>query len=350
MLCRSADDIPAAPGLVYEPKWDGFRCIVFRQGESIHLESRNSLPLQRYFPELLDPLRVALPEQAVVDGEIVIAGPRGLDFDALQLRLHPAESRVRMLAAEIPATFIAFDLLALGEEDLRGRPLAERATLLRAALTPNHQVALTPQTTDPQEAASWFARFEGAGCDGVVAKPLDSTYRSGDRGWIKVKHLRTVDAVVGGYRKDLKIEAVASLLLGLYDGDGVLHHVGHTSSFSTAERRDLLALLRPLEGGTSFGAGRTPGGPSRWTRGRETDWVAVRPELVCEVAFDHLQGNRFRHASRFLRWRPDKAAAECGYDQLLPPHPFDLASILGRSASPIASTLRGARSGAVRGR
>jgi ATP-dependent DNA ligase len=233
-----------------------------------------------------------------------------------------------MLAAEIPATFIAFDLLALGEEDLCGRPLAERATLLRAALTPNHQVALTPQTTDPQEAASWFVRYEGAGCDGVVAKPLDSTYRSGDRGWIKVKHLRTVDVVVGGYRKDLKIEAVASLLLGLYDVDGVLHHVGHTSSFSTAERRDLLALLRPLEGGTSFGAGRTPGGPSRWTRGRDVDWVAVRPELVCEVAFDHLQGNRFRHASRFLRWRPDKAAAGCGYDQLLPPHPFDLAHVL----------------------
>jgi ATP-dependent DNA ligase len=332
MLCRSADEIPAAPGLVYEPKWDGFRCIVFRQGESLHLESRNSLPLQRYFPELLDPLRAALPEEAVVDGEIVIAGPRGLDFDALQLRLHPAESRVRMLAAEIPATFIAFDLLALGEEDLRERPLAERTTLLRAALTPVHQVALTPQTTDPQEAASWFVRYEGAGCDGVVAKPLDSTYRSGDRGWIKVKHLRTVDVVVGGYRKDLKIEAVASLLLGLYDADGVLHHVGHTSSFSAAERRDLLALLRPLEGGISFGAGRTPGGPSRWTRGRETDWVAVRPELVCEVAFDHLQGNRFRHASRFLRWRPDKAAAACGYDQLLPPHPFDLAPILGGSA------------------
>jgi len=328
MLCRSADDIPTAPGLVYEPKWDGFRCIVFRRGDAIHLESRNSLPLQRYFPELLDPLRSALPEAAVVDGEIVIAGPRGLDFDALQLRLHPAESRVRMLAAESPATFIAFDLLASGDEDLRGRPLAERTDLLHARLTPNPQVALTPQTTDPEEAASWFDRYEGAGCDGVVAKPLDSTYRSGDRGWIKVKHLRTVDTVVGGYRKDLKAEAVASLLLGLYDGDGVLHHVGHTSSFSAAERRDLLTLLRPLEGGTSFGQGRTPGGPSRWTRGRETDWVAVRPEPVCEVAFDHLQGNRFRHASRFLRWRPDRSAAECGYDQLLPPHQFDLRSIV----------------------
>ena len=332
MLCRSADDIPAAPGLVYEPKWDGFRCIVFRDGDTLHLESRNSLPLQRYFPELIDPLRSALPVQAVVDGEIVIAGPRGLDFDALQLRLHPAESRVRMLAAESPATFIAFDLLGVGEEDLRSQPLQQRARRLAAVLIANPQVALTPQTTDPEEAANWFDRYEGAGCDGVVAKPLDSTYRSGDRGWVKVKHLRTVDCVVGGYRKDLKVEAVASLLLGLYDRDGVLHHVGHTSSFSAAERRELLARLRPLEGGTSFGEGRTPGGPSRWTRARDADWVALRPELVCEVAFDHLQGNRFRHASRFLRWRPDKAARECGYDQLLPPHPFDLKAILQTGA------------------
>jgi ATP-dependent DNA ligase len=332
MLCKSEAEIPATAGLVYEPKWDGFRCIVFRDGDSLHLESRNSLPLQRYFPELLDPLRSALPEQAVVDGEIVIAGPHGLDFDSLQLRLHPAESRVRMLAAESPATFIAFDLLAVGEEDLRGLPLAERTVRLRTALTPNPQVALTPQTTDPEEAASWFDRYEGAGCDGVVAKPLTSTYRSGDRGWIKVKHLRSVDCVVGGYRKDLKVEAVASLLLGLYASDGVLHHVGHTSSFSAAERRELLARLRPMEGGISFGEGRTPGGPSRWTRARDADWVAVRPELVCEVAFDHLQGNRFRHASRFLRWRPDKAAGECGYDQLLPPHPFDLGAILQTGA------------------
>ncbi|MGO8686569.1 MAG: ATP-dependent DNA ligase [Candidatus Dormibacteria bacterium] len=332
MLCRSETEIPPGPGLVYEPKWDGFRCIVFRDGDTLHLESRNSLPLQRYFPELLDPLRAALPARAVVDGEIVIAGPRGLDFDALQLRLHPAATRVRMLAAESPATFIAFDLLAEGEEDLRDQPLHARARRLRAALTPSPQVALTPQTTDAGEAAAWFDRYEGAGCDGVVAKPLDSTYRSGDRGWTKVKHLRTVDCVVGGYRRDLKMDAVASLLLGLHDETGVLHHVGHTSSFSAAERRELLVRLRPLEGGTSFGEGRTPGGPSRWTRGRDADWVAVRPELVCEVAFDHLQGNRFRHASRFLRWRPDKAAAECGYDQLLPPHPFDLSRILRGAA------------------
>jgi ATP-dependent DNA ligase len=328
MLCRAETAIPEAAGLVFEPKWDGFRCIVFRDEETLRLDSRNSLPLQRYFPELLEPLRRALPGSAVVDGEIVIAGPRGLDFDALQQRLHPASSRVRLLAAATPATFIAFDLLGIGETDLRREPLVERTGRLHAVLVPNRQVALTPQTTDRAVAASWFELYEGAGCDGVVAKPADSPYRSGERGWIKVKHLRTADCVVGGYRRDLKIEAVASLLLGLHSADGVLHHVGHTASFSERERRELLERLRPLEGGTSFGAGRTPGGPSRWTRGRDADWVAVRPELVCEVAFDHLQGDRFRHAARFLRWRPDKSPQQCGYDQLLPPNPFDLTTIV----------------------
>ncbi len=332
MLCRPETEIPASAGLLYEPKWDGFRCIVFRDGSSVHLESRNSLPLERYFPELLDPLRAALPETAVVDGEVVIAGPAGLDFDALQMRLHPAESRVRMLAAQTPATFIAFDLLAAGEEDLRGLPLAERTRRLREALAVNGRVALTPQTRDPGEAASWFELYEGAGCDGVVAKPLTSPYRAGERGWIKVKHLRSADCVVGGYRRDLKIEAVASLLLGLYDHEGVLHHVGHTSSFSMRERRELLEKLRPLEGGTSFGIGRTPGGPSRWTRGRDADWTPIRPDLVCEVSFDHLQGMRFRHAARFLRWRAERAPLSCTYDQLLPPHPFDLTSIVAIGA------------------
>jgi ATP-dependent DNA ligase len=332
MLCRPQAEIPTAPGLLYEPKWDGFRCIVFREAEGLHLESRNSLPLERYFPELLDPLRAALPEAAVVDGEIVIAGARGLDFAALQMRLHPAESRVRMLAAQTPATFIAFDLLAVGEEDLRAQPVGERTRRLRETLALNPRVALTPQTTDAEEAASWFERYEGAGCDGVVAKPVASPYRSGERGWIKVKHLRTADCVVGGYRRDLKIEAVASLLLGLYDGEGVLHHVGHTSSFSTRERRELLERLRSLEGGTSFGSGRTPGAQSRWTKARDADWTALRPELVCEVSFDHLEGQRFRHAARFLRWRPDKSPTHCTYAQLLPPHPFDLGSIVAIGA------------------
>jgi ATP-dependent DNA ligase len=328
MLCRPEAEIPTAPGLLYEPKWDGFRCIVFRDADAVHLESRNSLPLERYFPELLDPLRRALPESAVVDGEVVIARPAGLDFDALQMRLHPADSRVRMLAAKTPATFIAFDLLAVADEDLRAQPLAERTRRLHESLVVNARVALTPQTADAEEAASWFERYEGAGCDGVVAKPLSSLYRGGERGWIKVKHRRTADCVVGGYRRDLKIEAVASLLLGLFDAEGVLHHVGHTASFSTRERRELLERLSPLQGGTSFGLGRTPGAPSRWTKARDADWVPVRPELVCEVSFDHLQGQRFRHAARFLRWRSDKPPAACTYEQLLPPHPFDLASIV----------------------
>ena len=328
MLCRSATAFPAGPGLVYEPKWDGFRCIVFRDGPSPHLGSRNGLPLQRYFPELLEPLQDALPEGAVVDGEIVVAAPRGLDFDALQMRLHPASSRVRRLAAETPATFIAFDLLAAAGDDLRDLPLARRRARLCRELKPNGRVALTPQTEDAAEAAAWFERYEGAGCDGIVAKPAGSPYRGGDRGWIKVKHLRTADCVVGGYRRDRAAEAVASLLLGLYDEAGTLHHVGHTASFSAADRRMLLERLRPLEGGVSFGGGRTPGSPSRWTRDRGTEWVALRPEMVCEVSFDHLQGQRFRHAATFVRWRPDKPPEACGYDQLLPPHPFDLGDIV----------------------
>ena len=327
MLCQSSDTIPSGE-FFYEPKWDGFRCLVFRDGDDVQLISRNGLPLQRYFPELLEPLKQALPTSAIVDGEIVIAGERGLDFDALQMRLHPAESRVRMLAAQIPATVIAFDALAFGKDDLRSRPLSERSEELAKTLKVNKSVALTPQTKSEKVAAEWFERYEGAGCDGIIAKPVDSTYQNGVRGWIKIKHLRTVDCVVGGYRKDLKIEAVASLLLGLYDEAGVLHHVGHTSSFSAKERRELLEKLKPLTGGESFGKGRTPGAPSRWTKARDAEWISVRPELVCEVAFDHLQGQRFRHASRFLRWRTDKDPTDCTYDQLLPPHPFDLKKIV----------------------
>jgi ATP-dependent DNA ligase len=334
MLCRLSEKIPDG-AFAYEPKWDGFRCLVFRDGDEVLLVSRKGQPLARYFPELLEPLRAALPARAVVDSEIVIAGTAGLEFDTLQMRLHPAASRVNRLAAETPATIILFDALWLGDDDLRERPIEERQSRLLRDVSPNATVALTPQTLDAAEAASWFDKYEGAGCDGVIAKPLGSPYRSGERGWFKIKHLRTVDVVVGGYRKDLKDEAIASLLLGLYDSDGTLHHVGHTSSFSAAQRRELLQTLRPLEGGQSFGwpdgempAGRTPGGPSRWTRNRDASWTSVRPELVCEVAFDHLQGDRFRHASRFLRWRSDKSPQDCTYDQLLPPHPFDLREIV----------------------
>ena len=328
MLARSAEQIPRGAGWRYEPKWDGFRAVVFRDGAEVHVGSRNGQPLQRFFPEILDPLRAALPDPAVVDGEIIIATPHGLDFDALQLRLHPAASRVARLAGETPATVILFDLLAEGDDDLRSRPLTTRRQLLLSAITPNPRVALTPQTADFDEAGDWFTRYEGAGLDGIVAKPEDGSYRSGERGWTKVKHLRTVDCVVGGYRMEVKGGGVGSLLLGLYDSDGVLHHVGHTSSFSATERRELVTFLAPLEGGDSFGHGRTPGAPSRWSRDKDVNWTSLTPTLVCEVSFDHLQGRRFRHAARFLRWREDRDPRDCTYEQLTPADAFSLGDIV----------------------
>jgi ATP-dependent DNA ligase len=328
MLARAADEIPGDPSWRYEPKWDGFRAIVFRDGDDVVVGSRKGQPLQRYFPEILEPLKKALPMQAVVDGEIIIATSHGLDFDALQMRLHPAASRVARLAAETPATVILFDLLAEGADDLRTRPLVTRRELLLGAVVGNDRVALTPQTADVDEARQWFTKYEGAGLDGLIAKPEESTYRSGERGWTKIKHLRTVDCVVGGYRLEKTGRGVGSLLLGLYDEAGVLHHVGHTSGFAAAERRTLVELLTPLEGGDSFGHGRTPGAPSRWTRDKEADWIALRPELVCEVSFDHLQGNRFRHAARFLRWREDRDPLTCTYDQLTPADAFRLSDIV----------------------
>jgi ATP-dependent DNA ligase len=328
MLSRAAERIPDGPGWRYEPKWDGFRAVVFRDGPDVHIGSRNGQPLQRFFPEILDPLREALPDPAVVDGEIIIATPRGLDFDALQMRLHPAASRVARLAAETPSTVILFDILGQGADDLRSRPLTARRDLLLATITPNARVAVTPQTAGLAEAGDWFARYEGAGLDGIMAKPGDGAYRVGERGWTKVKHLRTVDCVVGGFRMEVKGGGVGSLLLGLYDGDGVFHHAGHTSSFSAQERRELVHLLEPLTGGASFGGGRTPGAPSRWSAGKNLDWTSVTPTLVCEVSFDHLQGQRFRHAARFLRWRPDRDPATCTYDQLTPAEAFRLADIV----------------------
>jgi len=332
MLARAAAAIPHGAGWLYEPKWDGFRAIVFRDGDRVHIGSRNQLALERYFPELIDPLREALPPRCVADGEIVLPGEKGLDWDALSQRIHPAASRVAMLAAKTPAWFVAFDLLAEGDDDLRPRPTAERRTALEHALSAHPQVALTPQTSDPVEADRWFSRFEGAGLDGVVAKRAEQVYVPGERVMVKVKHVRTADCVVGGFRLASDGGGIGSLLLGLYDDDGVLHHVGHTSSFDAAERRMLRERLRPLEGGSSFGTGRTPGGPSRWARDRDTSWVALEPSLVCEVSFDQLQGSRFRHASRLLRWRPDRSPRDCTYAQLEPPHPFALADIveLGR--------------------
>ncbi len=328
MLARAAPEIPAQGEWRYEPKWDGFRAIVFRDGDHVHIASRNALALERYFPELIDPLKAALPERCVVDGEVVIATDHGLDFDALQQRIHPAASRVRMLAERTPASVVLFDLLALGDADLREHPLQERRASLVGAVTSSTQVGVTPQTADPGEATTWFTRYEGAGLDGVVAKDPAGPYRPGERRWVKVKHLRTVDCVVGGYRTATRGTGIGSLLLGLYTADGVLHYVGHTSSFDAAERRAIFDQLQPLLTGESFGRGRTPGGPSRWARAAETSWTAVRPELVCEVSFDHLQSGRFRHASRFLRWRPDKAPGDCDFEQLSPPEAFSLQDIL----------------------
>lgn len=328
MLAKAASDIPRSDGLVYEPKWDGFRAIIFRDGESVRISSRNSLPLERYFPELLAPLREALPVRAVVDGEIVIATPRGLDFDALQMRLHPAASRVKMLSEKTPASVVLFDVLAIDDADLRRQPLGTRRERLLAGVAVNGTVGITPQTSSVDEAARWFERYEGAGLDGVVAKDSTGAYLHGERRWVKIKHLRTVDCVVGGFRPHVKGVGIGSLLLGLYDDSAVLHFVGHTSGFSAAERREIFELLQPLTGGDSFGHGRTPGAPSRWRSEADTGFVAVTPSLVCEVSFDHLQGERFRHAARFLRWRPDKDPLQCTFDQLSPPEAFSLEDII----------------------
>lgn len=326
MLARLQGEIPRGEGWCYEPKWDGFRAVVFRDRDRLHISSRNTQPLERYFPELVTLLADALPPRCVVDGEIVIVGPSGLDFDALLQRIHPAASRVALLAGQTPASFVAFDLLAVADDDLTGLPFSRRRATLEACVKEGSRVFLTPQTADHEEAATWFERFEGAGLDGVVAKGSDLRYLPGERVMVKVKHSRTADCVVGGYRLSKSGDGIGSLLLGLHR-DGVLHHVGHTSSFTATQRREMLEALRPLEGEDSFGEGRTPGGPSRWTQGRDMSWFSLEPRLVCEVAFDHLQGARFRHATRFLRWRPDKDPEECTFDQLAPPRPFSLEDI-----------------------
>lgn len=333
MLARSSPSIPDGEGWLYEPKWDGFRTIAYIDGNEIFLESRGGRPLGRYFPELVTGIPNAVRSRCVLDGEIVIMGPAGLAFDSLQMRLHPAESRVRRLSAEIPASFVAFDILAEGEEDLRPAPLATRRLRLERLLASvRPPVFMTPATTDSATAADWFQRFEGAGFDGIIAKRLDGAYQPGVRGWTKIKHLRTADCVVGGFRwlKDNEGVAVGSLLLGLYGPDGTFHHVGHTSSFSAKEKRELVAFLEPYlasNPGEGFGAGRTPGTPSRWTQGKDAGWVRLRPELVCEVTFDYLQGMRMRHAAAFRRWRPDKPPAACGFDQFEAPIPAELRAV-----------------------
>ncbi len=344
MLAKLADELPIGPFL-YEPKWDGFRAVVFRSGSEVFIQSRDLRPLDRYFPELHEALLAALPDGCVLDGEIVIATPHGLDFDALQLRLHPAASRVAMLAKDTPAAFVAFDALAIGRRDLRDAPQVERrASLERALANVEPPIHLTPMTRDPAVASEWLSRFEGAGLDGVIAKPERGTYQPGKRAMIKVKHARTADCVVAGYRwhKAGKDERVGSLLLGLYDDHGALHHVGVTSSFTMAMRKQLTSELAPLreralehhpwrdwaEAGGSEMA-RMPGGQSRWSAGKDLSWEPLRVERVCEVKYDHMQGRRFRHAAVFQRWRPDKRPADCGYDQLEVTTPYELDKVFG---------------------
>ncbi|MFD5316336.1 ATP-dependent DNA ligase [Streptomyces sp. NPDC127098] len=340
MLARSVARIP--PGMHYEAKWDGFRAIVFRDGDEVEIGSRTTKPLTRYFPELVEGLRATLPARCVVDGEIVIVrGPR-LDFDALLERIHPADSRVRMLAERTPASFVAFDLLAQGDDSLLDTPLTERRAALLDALRDTHQpVFVTPATRDLATAERWYEEYEGAGLDGIVAKPLDLAYRPDERAMVKVKHERTADCVVAGLRYHKSGPVVGSLLLGLHDADGRLQHVGVSASFPMKRRQELMDELAPLvlesaEGhpwaewarAEAHAGRRMPGAPSRWSGGKDLSWVPLRPERVCEVAYDHMQGDRFRHTARFRRWRPDRDPASCGYDQLVEPVTYDLGQVL----------------------
>jgi ATP-dependent DNA ligase len=346
MLAKLADELPDGEFWLYEPKWDGFRAIVFRgSGDELYIQSRDSRPLDRYFPELHAALLERLPERCVVDGEIVIATPAGLDFDLLQLRLHPAASRVAKLAKETPSSFVAFDLLAADGRDLRDRPQAERRALLEAVFSSvEPPVHLTPMTRDRATAGDWLDRFEGAGLDGVVAKLESAIYEPGRRVMVKVKHARTADCAVAGFRwHKIGKGVVGSLLLGLYDGDGRLHHVGVTSSFTMAMRRQLATELEPLrrnalenhpwrewaELSANGAMVRMPGAQSRWSAGKDLSWEPLRLERVCEVKYDHLQRDRFRHAAVFERWRPDKRPEDCRYDQLEVTKAYELAKVFG---------------------
>ncbi|MEO5669955.1 MAG: ATP-dependent DNA ligase [Ramlibacter sp.] len=347
MLAKIADALPEGEGYLFEPKWDGFRAIVFRSGDEAYIQSRDSRPLNRYFPELERALVEVLPKGCVIDGEIVVARAGGLDFDALQQRLHPAASRVARLAKETPASFVAFDLLAAGGRSTMELAQSERRVRLERLLgrvaPPIH---LTPMTRDRALAQDWLQRFEGAGLDGVMAKPEAGTYQPGKRAMLKIKHARTADCVVAGFRwyRDSK-DAVGSLLLGLYNDAGVLQHAGVASSFTAAMRRELADELEPLRknalkdhpwrdwaSADGDAANRMPGAQSRWSGGKDLSWEALRPERVCEVKYDHMQGERFRHAAFFLRWRPDKPPQDCRYDQLEAAVPFELQKVFGAGA------------------
>lgn len=348
MLAKRVDALPTGEGFLFEPKWDGFRTLVFRDGDEVELQSRDEKPLARYFPEVVAAVKAQLPPRCVLDGEIVIVTPAGLDFDVLQNRLHPAASRVKKLSEETPASIVFWDVLCDGDDDLRGRPFHERRARLEALLAnvapPVH---VTPMTTDRALAADWFERFEGAGLDGVMAKPRDGVYESDKRTMLKVKHERTCECVVAGFRWHAKkgVEegtAVGSLLLGLFGDDGKLHHVGVTATFTDKRRKELVEELAPyrdhaLEGHpwaewASFSHGdaqRVPGQKSRWSQGKTLEWEPLRCELVVEVAYDHLQGARFRHTAQFRRFRQDKPPAACRYDQLETTAPYELSAIFG---------------------
>ncbi len=344
MLAKRVDELPTGEDYLFEPKWDGFRALVFRDRDEILIQSRDEKPLDRYFPELLEPIRSTLPSRCVVDGEIVIVQNNELDFDALQLRLHPAASRVNLLSRQTPASFVFFDLLCRDDRDLRGETFQTRRreleSMLSSAPPPIH---LTPATDDRSLASDWFRRFEGAGLDGVIAKPVAGTYEPNKRVMLKVKHERDCDCVVAGFRWHKKgdRELVGSLLLGLFDDAGALQHVGVCASFSTEKRRQLAEFLEPYrsdalaahpwkhwaEQGTGEAVKRMPGGQSRWSQGKDLSWEPLRPELVVEVAYDHMQGDRFRHTAQFRRWRKDKQPSDCTYAQLEVVPPQELAAI-----------------------
>jgi ATP-dependent DNA ligase len=344
MLAKLAEVLPVGDTFLYEPKWDGFRAIVYRGEQDVYIQSRDLRPLDRYFPELHQALLDRLPPGCVLDGEIVIVTPDGLNFDLLQLRLHPAASRIAKLAQETPSSFVAFDALAADGRDLRQVPQHERrAALERLLADARPPVHLTPMTRDPELASEWLTRFEGAGLDGVIVKPLDTLYEPGKRAMIKIKHARTADCVVAGFRwHKTGRDKIGSLLLGIYDDRGRLQHIGVTSSFTMAERKALVDELAPLreraldehpwrEWAAAMAGewGRMPGGQSRWSAGKDLSWEPLRIERVCEVKYDHMQGDRFRHAAVFLRWRPDKQPSDCRYDQLEVTSPYELEKVFG---------------------
>ena len=342
MLAKRTESLPSGAGWIFEPKWDGFRVLVFRDGVELLIQSRDEKPLDRYFPELAAPLKAQLPARCVLDGEVVVAREKGLDFEALQMRIHPAASRVKLLSQEIPTSLVFWDLLAEGDRDLRQTPFeARRAELLRLLGNATPPLHITPATTDRALAEDWFRRFEGAGLDGVMAKPAAGVYEPNKRSMIKVKHERTCDCVVGGFRwhKNGEGKLLGSLLLGLYDDEGVLHHVGVAASFTAQKRAELVEFLAPyrenaLEGHpwkewaqAMSGEQRLPGMKSRWSADKDLSWQPLRAELVAEVTYDHMQGTRFRHTAHFARWRPDKPPKDCTYAQLEVVPPEELKNI-----------------------